>query len=234
MNESNVYSAEINKFSSLAEQWWDPNGKFRPLHLLNPIRLEFIKQNSPPAGAAILDVGCGGGLLTESLARENASSVTGLDASEASLRVANLHLYESELEIDYVHSTVEDYAERESGQFDIITCMELLEHVPEPASTIRACSKLMKPGGSLYFSTLNRTLKSWLLGIVGAEYILDLLPRGTHQYSHFIRPCEFNRWCRSCGITVKTLTGLHYNPLSQSFHQGPGVDVNYIAHCVRS
>ena len=233
MNESNVYDAEVIKFSKLAEQWWDPQGKFRPLHMLNPIRLDFIKQNSSLAGAKILDVGCGGGILSEALAREEAR-VTGLDVSEASLRVAKLHLHESELDINYIHSTVEEFAEQESREFDVITCMELLEHVPDPVSTISACSQLVKSGGSLYFSTLNRTFKSWLLGIVGAEYILDLLPRGTHQHSHFIRPSELNQWCRRNGIQIKSLTGLHYNPLNQSFRQAPGVEVNYIAHCVRS
>ncbi len=233
MNSSNVDNAEVDKFSRLAEQWWDPQGKFRPLHMLNPLRLQYILEKSPVAGTTILDVGCGGGILSESLARENAD-VTGLDVSEASLQVAKLHLRESNLDIHYVHSTVEDYAEKHEAKFDIITCMELLEHVPDPVSTIKACSQLIKSGGNLYFSTLNRTFKSWLIGIVGAEYILNTLPRGTHQHSSFIRPSELNQWCRSAGIRMQSLIGLQYNPLNQSFRHSSGVEVNYIAHCVRS
>ncbi len=233
MNSSNVDNAEVDKFSRLAEQWWDPQGKFRPLHLLNPLRLQYILENSPVVGTTILDVGCGGGILSESLARESAD-VTGLDISEASLQVAKLHLRESDLNINYVHSTVEDYAKSQQIEFDIITCMELLEHVPDPVSTIKACSQLIKSGGSLYFSTLNRTFRSWLIGIVGAEYILNSLPRGTHQHSNFIRPSELNQWCRIAGIRMQSLIGLQYNPLNQSFRHSSGVEVNYIAHCVRS
>ena len=233
MNSPNVDKAEVDKFSRLAEQWWDPQGKFRPLHMLNPLRLEYIQENSPVAGMTILDVGCGGGILSESLAQENAN-VIGLDVSEASLQVANLHLQESNLDVHYVRSTVEDYAENNDAQFDIITCMELLEHVPDPVSTIKACSQLIKSGGSLYFSTLNRTFKSWIFGIVGAEYVLNMLPRGTHEHNKFIRPSELNQWCRSAGIRMQSLIGLQYNPLNQSFRRTSGVEVNYIAHCVRS
>ncbi|MDE0308242.1 MAG: bifunctional 2-polyprenyl-6-hydroxyphenol methylase/3-demethylubiquinol 3-O-methyltransferase UbiG [Acidiferrobacterales bacterium] len=233
MTSLNVDNAEVDKFSSLAEQWWDPNGKFRPLHTLNPLRLQFILDHSEVAGARILDVGCGGGILSESLAKSNAN-VTGLDVSEASLQVARLHLLESNLEVDYVHSTVERYAETHSIEFDIVTCMELLEHVPDPVSIIQACSQLTRSGGSLYFSTLNRTFRSWLIGIVGAEYIIDALPRGTHQHSKFIRPSELNQWCRSAGVRLQSLIGVQYNPLNQSFRLSSGVEVNYIAHCVRS
>ncbi len=229
----NIDQAEVQKFSKLAEQWWDPEGKFRPLHMLNPLRLDFIKQHSAISGRKVIDVGCGGGILAESLAMESAS-VTGLDVSEASLQVAKIHLHESELAVNYIYSTIEDFVQQGKEQFDILTCMEMLEHVPDPASTIEACAQVVKSGGSLYFSTLNRTVKSWLFGIVGAEYILNLLPRGTHQHKNFIKPSELNHWCRQAGITIQSIVGMHYNPLNQTFRLAPGVDVNYIVHCVRS
>ena len=233
MDSPNVSSAEVNRFSDIAEQWWDPSGKFRPLHQLNPLRLRFILEHAHVRDRRILDVGCGGGLLSEALARENAS-VVGLDVSEQSLQVARLHLKESGAKVDYVCSTAEEFETLDEEKFDIVTCMEVLEHVPDPLSTIQACAKLTKPGGNLFFSTLNRTPKSWILGIVAAEYILNLLPRGTHQYRNFIRPSELNRWCRETGLTLRNITGLHYNPLNQEFSLGPGVDVNYIAHCQRN
>ena len=229
----NVNEGEVRKFSKIAEQWWDPQGKFRPLHLLNPLRVEFIQTYSPVDGKSVLDVGCGGGILAEALAAKNAI-VTGLDVSEASLNVAKLHLLESQVTVEYVCSTVEKFAEQHENQFDIITCMEVLEHVPDPVSVIRACSQLLKPGGSLYFSTLNRTVKSWVFGIVGAEYVLNMLPRGTHKHKNFIRPSELYRWCSSCGVQLENITGLHYNPIIQSFRLGPGVAINYFAHCLKN
>ena len=233
MDAPNVNTAEVRKFSNIAEQWWDPSGKFRPLHMLNPLRLEFIRNHSPIEGKTILDVGCGGGILSESLAREGAL-VTGLDISEETLQIAKLHLHESQLNVEYVCTTIENYAEQIEEKFDIVTCMEMLEHVPDPISAINACSAVIKPGGSIFFSTLNRTPKSWALGIVGAEYVLNLLPRGTHQHKNFIRPSELNRWCRSAGIRMQDITGLHYNLVSRTFRLGPGIEINYLAHCVRT
>ncbi len=230
MSAVNFHEREVRKFSSVAEQWWDPHGVFRPLHLLNPSRMIFINKFSPVNGKSVLDVGCGGGILSEALARENAN-VIGLDLSEESLNIARLHLMESQLNVEYINSTVEDYAENCENHFDIITCMEVLEHVPDPVSVIHACNELLKPGGSLYISTLNRTVKSWVFGIVGAEYVLNLLPRGTHQHKDFIRPSELYRWSASCGIKLKDITGLHYNPYTQTFRLGPGISVNYLAHC---
>ena len=233
MQSPNVDSAEVHKFSDIAVRWWDPESEFRPLHLLNPLRLGYIQDHSPVEGMRILDVGCGGGILSESLA-ESGAKVTGIDVGEETLEVARLHLLESGIKVEYVCSTVEDYAKRCKEKFDIVTCMELLEHVPDPASIISACALLVRPGGSIYFSTLNRTPKSWLLGIVGAEYILRLIPRGTHQHRNFIRPSELNRWCLQSEITMQHMTGMHYNPLTRSFRLGPGVDVNYLAHCIRT
>ena len=233
MSLENVSEGEVRKFSKIAEQWWDPQGKFRPLHLLNPLRVEFIQTHSRVEGKSVLDVGCGGGILAEALAA-NQAQVIGLDVSEESLNVAKLHLLESQVTVEYVCSTVENFAEQHEYQFDIITCMEVLEHVPDPISVIRACSRLLKAGGSLYFSTLNRTVKSWVFGIVGAEYILNMLPRGTHQHKDFIRPSELYRWCSSCGVRLENITGLHYNPVTQTFRLGPGVAVNYLAHCLRN
>ena len=228
----NVNEGEVRKFSRIAEQWWDPQGKFRPLHLLNPLRVEFIQTHSRVEGKSVLDVGCGGGILAEALAA-NKAEVIGLDVSEESLNVAKLHLLESQAKVEYVCSTVENFANQHESQFDIVTCMEVLEHVPDPVSVIRACSQLLKTDGSLYFSTLNRTVKSWVFGIVGAEYILNMLPRGTHQHKNFIRPSELYRWCSSCGVRLENITGLHYNPVTQTFRLGPGVAVNYLAHCLR-
>ncbi len=230
--QDNIDHAEVRKFSQLAQQWWDPTGKFRPLHLLNPLRLDFICNHAEVKDKQVLDVGCGGGLLCEAMADKGAN-VTGLDISEDTLQVAKAHLNESGLFVEYVCTTVEDFASQCESRFDVVTCMELLEHVPDPVSTIQACADLTKPGGSIFFSTLNRTPKSWAMGIVGAEYVLNLLPRGTHQYRKFIRPSELHRWCRSAGIEMKQITGMHYNPINQKFHLGSGVQVNYIVQCKR-
>ena len=200
--------------------------------MLNPLRVRYIQDHSPIAGKTILDVGCGGGILSEALAQAGAS-VTGIDVSEEVIFAAKRHMQSSDLEIDYVCSTAEQFAENLQDKFDLVTCMELLEHVPDPPALIEACASMLKPAGFLYMSTLNRTPKSWALGVVAAEYILNLLPRGTHQHRNFIRPSELFEWCQSAGLRMQDLTGLHYNPLSQSFRLGPGVDINYFARCQR-
>ena len=224
---------EIDKFARLASRWWDPNSEFRPLHEINPLRLDFIDERTGLKGKRVLDVGCGGGILSESMATRGAD-VTGIDMGEAPLSVATLHLKESGESVTYQKITAETLAESTAGSYDIVTCMEMLEHVPDPASTIAACARLVKPGGHVFFSTLNRNPKSWLLAIVGAEYVLNLLPRGTHEYAKFIRPSELDRWARNAGLTTQEFIGMHYNPLVRSYSLGPGVDVNYIAHSIRS
>lgn len=225
----NVDYAEINKFSELASRWWDPSSEFKPLHDINPLRLEYIDRIEPVKGKSILDVGCGGGILSESLAAKG-STVTAIDMGEAPLAVARLHLKESALKIDYQKSTAEEFANSHSHTFDIVTCLELLEHVPNPESTIAACHKLVKPGGAVFFSTINRNPKSWLFAIVGAEYLLNILPKGTHEYEKFIKPSEMELWCRRCGLTMYDLIGMHYNPVTRHYSLGQGVDVNYIAY----
>lgn len=224
---------EIDKFARLASRWWDPNSEFRPLHEINPLRLDFIDERTGLKGKKVLDVGCGGGILSESMAARGAD-VTGIDMGEAPLNVATLHLKESGESVTYQKITAEALAESVAGSYDIVTCMEMLEHVPDPASTIAACARLVKPGGHVFFSTLNRSPKSWLLAIVGAEYVLKLLPKGTHEYAKFIRPSELDRWARTAGLTIQEFIGMHYNPLVRSYSLGPGVDVNYIAHSIRS
>ncbi|MDO9635619.1 MAG: bifunctional 2-polyprenyl-6-hydroxyphenol methylase/3-demethylubiquinol 3-O-methyltransferase UbiG, partial [Thiobacillus sp.] len=196
---SNVDAAEIAKFSELAHRWWDPNSEFKPLHEINPLRLKWIDQQASLAGKKVLDVGCGGGILAEAMAGAGAQ-VSGIDLSEKALKVARLHLYESGHSVDYQLVSAEDYADQHAGEFDVVTCMEMLEHVPDPASVVAACSRLVKPGGWVFFSTLNRNAKSYLFAIVGAEYILKLLPRGTHDYRQFIRPSELAAWLRSAGL----------------------------------
>lgn len=229
-SRANVDPAEIAKFDSLASRWWDPEGEFRPLHDMNPVRLDWIRERVGDLdGRRMLDVGCGGGILTEGLAREGAE-VTGIDMAEAPLSVARLHLLESKLQVDYRQVSVEDLASEAPGSFDTVTCLEMLEHVPDPASVIAACRTLVKPGGDVIFSTINRNPKAFLLGIVGAEYIARLLPRGTHEYARFIRPSELEEWARNAGLQVQGMTGMLYNPLTRKFRLGRDTDVNYLMH----
>ena len=226
----NVDQAEINKFEELASRWWDPNSEFKPLHDINPLRLDYIDARAPLAGKKVLDIGCGGGILAESMARLGAT-VTGIDMGEAPLEVAKLHKLESGVEVDYRQITAEAMADEAPASYDIVTCMEMLEHVPDPASVIEACSRLVKPGGAVFLSTINRNPKSYLLAIVGAEYILNMLPKGTHDYAKFIRPSELESWTRHANLQMKELTGMSYNPLSKHYSLGRDLDVNYLAYC---
>lgn len=228
----NVDPGELAHFETYATRWWDPRGEFRTLHEINPLRLDYLRRRAPLGGARVLDVGCGGGLLSEAMAREDAR-VTGIDMAETALSVARLHLLESGLEVDYRQTTAEALAAESPGAYDVITCLEMLEHVPDPESVIRACAALVRPGGHVFFSTLNRNPKSYLFAVVGAEYLLGLLPKGTHDYHKFIRPSELERWARRAGLSLTELTGLHYNPLTRGYHLGAGVDVNYLACCRR-
>jgi len=228
----NVDHAEIAKFEALASRWWDPHSEFKPLHDINPLRLNWINDRVGLSGKLVLDVGCGGGILAESMATLGAT-VTGIDMGEAPLAVAKLHLKESGVPVAYRRVTAEELASEMPGAFDVVTCMEMLEHVPDPASTIAACARLVKPGGHVFLSTINRNPKSFLFAIVGAEYVLRLLPRGTHEYMKFIRPSELDRWTRAAGLATREYTGMHYNPLTRQYSLGPGVDVNYIAHTIR-
>lgn len=229
--QPNVDDQEIAKFEALASRWWDPDSEFKPLHDINPLRLDYIDERvGGLAGKRTLDVGCGGGILAESMALRGAQ-VLGIDLGEAPLAVARLHQLESGAALDYQRITAEELAEREPTGFDVVTCMEMLEHVPDPASTIRACARLAKPDGHLIFSTINRNPKSYLFVIIGVEYVLQMLPKGTHDYRKFIRPSELDGWGRAVGLTVRELTGLHHNPLTGHYWLGPGVSVNYMAHC---
>jgi 2-polyprenyl-6-hydroxyphenyl methylase/3-demethylubiquinone-9 3-methyltransferase len=226
----NVDHTEVNKFEALAARWWDPNSEFRPLHEINPLRLEYIDSIAGLAGKKVLDVGCGGGILSESMAAKGAE-VTGIDLGETNLSVAKLHLLESGETVDYRQIPVEQLAEEEAGQYDIVTCLEMLEHVPDPASIISACSRLVKPEGHVFFSTLNRNPKSYLFAIIGAEYVLRLLPKGTHDFEKFIKPSELDRWIREAGLNSKDITGLVFNPLTRVYRLNPDdVDVNYMVH----
>lgn len=229
----NVDPEEVAKFEDIAERWWDEHGEFKPLHAINPLRLSYMEQYTPLAGQRIVDVGCGGGILSEGLAARGAQ-VTGIDMAGNALAIAKLHLLETNLTVDYQQATAEEFAARHPGAFDVVTCMELLEHVPDPASTVAACARLVRPGGHVFFSTLNRTPRAWLFAVVGAEYVLRLLPRGTHDYARFIRPSELARVARAAGIGLTDATGLHYSPLSQRYWLGPGVDVNYLVHGQRT
>jgi len=225
----NIDNTEREKFDSIASGWWDPAGAFRPLHDLNPARLKFIADRANLSGAQVLDVGCGGGILAESLARKG-GQVTGIDIAPRVLAIAKLHLHESGLEVGYQEKTVEDMAQESPAAFDVVTCMEMLEHVPDPASIIQSVRNLLKPGGHAFFSTLNRTPLAFALGIVGAEHIARLLPRGTHRYDRFIKPSELSSWARRAGLEVQDITGLHYNPITRSVMLGGNVKVNYLLH----
>ena len=230
----NVDHAEVSKFEQLASRWWDPNSEFKPLHEINPLRLDYIDARAGLKDKAVLDVGCGGGILAESMAARGAR-VTGIDMGEAPLEVARLHLLESGQQVEYRRIPVEELAAEIPGQFDVVTCMEMLEHVPDPASVIAACATLVKPGGQVFFSTINRNPKSYLFASVGAENILRMLPKGTHDFAKFIRPSELNRWARKAGLDTLDLTGMTYNPLTGVYKLDPGdVDVNYIVACSRA
>lgn len=224
----NVDPAEIAKFNDIAARWWDPAGEFKPLHLLNPVRLSYISDQLGGLFAKkTIDVGCGGGILAESMARTGAE-VTAIDMAEDALTVARLHALEMEVKVDYQHSTAEAFALAYPAMFDVVTCMEMLEHVPEPASVVQACADLAKPGGTIFFSTINKSVKAYLLAIIGAEQVLRLVPKGTHQFNKFIRPSELMRFIENAGLDIVDATGLHFNPLYSSFKMGPGLDVNYL------
>lgn len=229
----NVDPSEIQKFEELASRWWDPESEFRPLHAINPLRTDYINLHSPVKNLKVLDVGCGGGLITEALAAFGAE-VTGIDMGEAPLSVAKLHLLESGQTVEYLKITAEELAEQRPEHYDVVTCLEMLEHVPEPASVIKACSDMVKPGGDVYFSTINRNPKAWLFAIVGAEYILNLLPRGTHEYDKLIKPSELDSYARRANLNMKNMIGLHYNPITQRYKLAPGVDVNYMIHSIKT
>ena len=224
----NVDPDEIAKFNDIASRWWDPDGEFKPLHLLNPVRLSYISDELQGLfGKTVIDIGCGGGILAESMARSGAD-VTGLDMAEDSLNVARLHALEAGVTLNYQQATAEHYAAAHGAQFDVVTCMEMLEHVPEPMSVIQACADLAKPGATLFFSTLNKTWKAYLLAIIGAEHVMKLVPKGTHEFSKFIRPSTLMRYLEQAGLEVTDATGLHFNPVNNSFKTAPGLDVNYI------
>ena len=225
----NVDPNELSKFEKLASRWWDPNSEFRPLHQINPLRLNYIEEQVCLQNKKVIDIGCGGGILSESM-WERGASVTGVDAGQGPISVARLHARERSASIDYRQGTVEELIDHESGQYDVVTCMELLEHVPSPAETISACAKLTRTGGHVFFSTINRNPKSWLFAIVGAEYVLNLLPRGTHHYEKFIKPSEVDLWARDAGLYLSGSIGLHYNPIFQKYSLGGNLDVNYILH----
>ena len=228
----NADPAELEKFGQLAHRWWDPGSEFKPLHEINPLRLAWIAERAPLPGKAVLDVGCGGGILAEAMAAAGAE-VCGIDLSERALKVAQLHLLESGLKVRYEAVSAEDLAARQLGEFDRVTCMELLEHVPDPASTVEACARLLKPGGHAFFSTISRNPKAYLFAVLGAEYLLKLLPKGTHDYARFIKPSELAAACRASGLRVAELAGMSFNPLSRRYSLGSDCSVNYIVHCVK-
>lgn len=223
----NVDLLELEKFSQLAHRWWDPNSEFKPLHEINPLRLGYIDRHARLAGKAVLDVGCGGGILSESMA-ESGAQVTGIDLGDKALKVAKLHLLESGNKVNYRKISVEALAEEQPHHYDVVTCMEMLEHVPDPVSTVRACAELVKPGGWVFFSTINRNPKSYLFAVIGAEYVLNLLPRGTHDYAKFIKPSELGRMAREAGLDVQEVIGMSYNPITKVYSLGQDTDVNYI------
>jgi len=226
---SNHDPAEIARFDSLAQRWWDAEGEFKPLHTMNPVRVGYIDQRVLLKSKRVLDVGCGGGLLCEAMAKRGAN-VTGIDLGETTLEVANLHALESQLNIRYLRQSVEQHAQTQAGEYDVITCLEMLEHVPDPAGVISTIATLLKPGGQAVFSTLNRNPKSYALAILGAEYLLKMLPKGTHTYAQFIRPSELARWVREAGLELRDITGLQFHPITRACTLGPDVDVNYLMH----
>lgn len=226
----NADPLELQKFSELAHRWWDPNSEFRPLHEINPLRLEWINAIAPVADKRVLDVGCGGGILAEAIAKKGAT-VTGIDLSEKALKVAELHSLESGIAVRYELISAEDLAAREAGQYDTVTCMEMLEHVPDPSAVVRACAALVKPGGRVFFSTLNRNPKSYLFAIIGAEYVLRLLPQGTHDYAKFITPAELSQYSRDAGLNVDAIKGMTYNPFTKIYSLNQDTDVNYLIAC---
>ncbi len=228
----NVDPKELEKFSDLAHRWWDPESDFKPLHEINPLRLDYIDRAAGLNGRSVLDVGCGGGILSESMAARGAN-VTGIDLSEKALGVARLHLFESRNRVDYQMVSAEEHALERAGSYDVVTCMEMLEHVPDPSSVVQACSKLTRIGGQIFFSTLNRNLKSYVFAVLGAEYVLGLLPRGTHEYGKFIRPAELARYSRSSGLRVDEIVGMSYNPLTRIYALTQDPDVNYLVKATR-
>ena len=230
---TNVDPTELQKFSDLAHRWWDPNSEFRPLHEINPLRLDWIDRLAPLKGRKVLDVGCGGGILAEAMAARGAN-VTGIDLAEKPLGVARLHLLESGRSVDYRQVSAEELATQEAGTYDVVTCMEMLEHVPNPASTIASCAALVKPGGHVFFSTISRNPKAYLFAVIGAEYILQLLPKGTHDYAKFIKPSELSRWAKSVGLEIDEIIGMSYNPLTKAYSLGRDTDVNYLVHTIRN
>ncbi|MGK5025313.1 bifunctional 2-polyprenyl-6-hydroxyphenol methylase/3-demethylubiquinol 3-O-methyltransferase UbiG [Janthinobacterium sp. RB2R34] len=228
----NADPLEIQKFSELAHRWWDPTSEFRPLHEINPLRLEWINAKVPLAGKRVIDIGCGGGILAESMARKGAD-VTGIDLSEKALKVADLHSLESGVNVRYKLIAAETMAAEEAGQYDVVTCMEMLEHVPDPAAIVQACAALVKPGGHIFMSTLNRNPKAYLFAILGAEYVLRLLPKGTHDYDKFITPAELSQYARSAGLAINGMRGLGYNPLTKIYSLNNDTSVNYLVACTR-
>ncbi len=229
----NIDSAEVAKFDALASRWWDPEGEFRPLHQINPLRLDWIRQHIDLDGKKVIDVGCGGGILTESMAAAGAE-VTGIDMAEGPLTVARLHQHESGADVEYRQATAEELAIEQPGHYDPVACLEMLEHVPDPSAVIAACHKLVRPGGHVVFSTINRNPKSFLFAIVGAEYVLRLLPAGTHEYQKFIKPSELEAWSRAAGLDLKESIGLHYNPLTREYTLGSNLHVNYLMYYQRA
>jgi 2-polyprenyl-6-hydroxyphenyl methylase/3-demethylubiquinone-9 3-methyltransferase len=227
--KANVDPSEIAKFEALASRWWDKESEFKPLHDINPLRLNYIDERASLAGKKVIDIGCGGGILSEGMAQRG-SQVLGIDMGEAPLAVARLHGLESGVEVDYRQITVEELAEQEAGTFDVVTCLEMLEHVPQPASVIAACAKLLKPGGQLFLSTINRNPKAFLFAIIGAEHILKMLPKGTHEYKKFIKPSELTQYVRQAGLNLHDIIGMTYNPLLKNYKLGRNVDVNYIVY----
>ena len=229
VNPSNFDAAELNKFSELAHKWWDKTSEFKPLHDINPLRLNYINDLVSLKGKTVLDVGCGGGILSESMA-EKGAKVTGIDLGEKALKVAQLHSLESGVAVDYQLIAVEELAEKNPEKFDVVTCLEMLEHVPDPASVVAACAKLVKSGGHVFFSTINRNPKAYLFAVIGAEYVLNMLPRGTHDYEKFIKPSEMASWARAAGLSLQHQTGMSYNPITQTYSLGANVSVNYLMH----